>query len=298
MNVVETNRLTKWYGRHEALRGIDLRVAAGGIVGFLGPNGAGKTTALRILLGLLRATAGRVTVFGRDPWRDGPAIREQVGYLPGDVRFYDHLTGRRIVDFADAVRGSRAQTEIRRLASVLELDLDRRVRDYSRGMKQKLGLIVALMHRPKLLILDEPTVSLDPLVRQILFEELRAVADDGRTVLFSSHTLGEVEELCDQVAILRNGRLIEQDRIDVLRRRALRRVEVVFDGDGPLRRPPKGLHVLRESDGRLSGTWVGGVAPLLSWLAENPVRDVTIAAPDLEDLFLAYYTDEKPEDAA
>lgn len=290
MNAVCTYKLTKNYGRHAALRELDFHVAEGRLFGFLGPNGAGKTTALRILLGLLRATAGRAEVLGGDAWRAGPRLRREIGYLPGDVRFYNGLTGRATLAFVDAARGADAWAEVQRLVEVLDLELDKRVRDYSRGMKQKLGLIAALMHRPKLLILDEPTTALDPLIRKTLYAELRGVVAEGRTVLFSSHTLAEVEELCDEVAILRDGRLIEQERIDVLRRRAVRRVEVRFgEGTPPPASLPDGLEVSEQTDSYLRGTWSGPVDRLLAWLGNRAVADVTIAPPDLDDLFLTYY---------
>ena len=290
MDAVATYDLTKYYGAHAALRDLNLHVPAGRLFGFLGPNGAGKTTALRLLLGLLRATSGRAEVLARDAWRDGPTLRAEVGYLPGDVRFYDWLTGRATLAFLDAARRSRSGDELARLVRRLDLDLDRRVRDYSRGMKQKLGLIAALMHRPKLLILDEPTTSLDPLMREVLYEELRTAAANGRTVLFSSHTLAEVEALCDEVAILRGGRLIEQQRMEVLRGRALRRVEVQFrDGAQPPEPLPDGLQVSKRVADRLWGTWAGPPERLLAWLSRSSVREVTIAPPDLAELFLAYY---------
>jgi ABC-2 type transport system ATP-binding protein len=289
MHAVVTSSLTKSYGAHEALRGIDLRVPAGSLYGFLGPNGAGKTTTLRILMGLLRASGGSATVLDQDCWRDGARLRRDVGYLPGDIRLYGNMTGRSTLAFFDSARGTQSRDEINRLAKVLDLDLAKRVRDYSRGMKQKLGLIQALMHRPTLLILDEPTTGLDPLMQSTLHEELRRAADEGRTVLFSSHSLGEVEQLCNMVGILREGLLIEQAKIETLRARAIRRVEIVFTESGRTRTLPKGLHVLQEHDRRLEGSWVGPVQDLLKWLAETSVRDVMITPPDLEDLFLAYY---------
>jgi ABC-2 type transport system ATP-binding protein len=295
VDAIATHGLTKHYGAHVALRGLDLRVPTGRLFGFLGPNGAGKTTALRLLLGLLRATSGWAEVLGRDAWRDGRVLRAEVGYLPGDVRFYGWLTGRQTLAFLDAARGRRGRAELARLSARFELDLDRRVRDYSRGMKQKLGLIAALMHRPQLLILDEPTVSLDPLMREALYAELRAVVGEGRTVVFSSHTLAEVDALCDDVAILRNGQLIEHERIVVLRERALRRVELRLEDGAALIEPlPDGLRVLRRSDAQLSATWNGPAERLLAWLGRCRVRDVTIAPPDLADLFLEYYGD-RPE---
>jgi ABC-2 type transport system ATP-binding protein len=290
MDAIRTHDLSKSYDAKLALAGVNLRVPAGSLFGFLGPNGAGKTTTIRILLGLLRASDGTAEVLGRDAWQQGPALRADVGYLPGDVRFHEHMTGRATLRFLDAVRGGRSGPEIERLARRLDLELDRRIRDYSRGMKQKLGLIQALMHRPRLIILDEPTTALDPLVRQTLYELLREAQGAGRTVLFSSHTLSEVAELCDRVAILRDGLLIEQDRIATLRERAVRHVEVRFRA-GTARPPaPAGLRCATREDERLSATWVGTVQPLLAWLATCAVEDVTIGAPNLEDLFLAYYS--------
>jgi ABC-2 type transport system ATP-binding protein len=289
--VVQTRGLTKRYGDFPALQALDLAVPAGAIFGFLGPNGAGKTTTIRILLGLLRASDGEARVLGQDAWRDGPRLRRSVGYLPGDVRFYPALTGRATLRFVNAAHRHCCWGEAHRLAARFGLDLGKRVRDYSRGMKQKLGLIVAMLHRPQLLILDEPTTGLDPLVREVLNEEIRAVAADGRTVLFSSHTLAEVEELCDEVAILRNGQLVERERVEVLRQRAVRHVDVHFAGDVPTTGLPDGLSVQQATGPVLRATWTGPVDALVGWLAQHRLREVTIAPPDLEDLFLAYYDD-------
>lgn len=298
MDAVATHGLTKRYGDTLALRSLDFRVPEGMLFGFLGPNGAGKTTAIRLLLGLLRASRGHAQVLGQDAWRDGPRLRRAVGYLPGDVRLYDGLTGRATIAFFNAVRNADAWGEARRLADVLNLNLDKRVRDCSRGMKQKLALILALMPRPQLLILDEPTTALDPLIRETLYAELRAVAAEGRTVLFSSHTLAEVETLCDEVAILRDGRLIEQERMSVLRARAVRHVELRFDSAAALPPPlPLGLEIIHQSDTHLEAAWTGRIEQLLAWLARCRLHDVTIAPPDLEDLFLTYYR-ARPEEVA
>lgn len=291
MLAVETGDLCKRYGRRDVLQRVALQVPDGSLFGLLGPNGAGKTTTIRILLGLLRASSGHARVNGLDAWRCGAAARAEVGYLPGDVHLYEHMCGKSLLEFLNAARGGRSMPEAQRLARRFELDLEKRIRAYSRGMKQKLGLIQAMMHRPRLLILDEPTTALDPLVRQVFFEELREVAAAGRTVLFSSHTLGEVAELCDRVAILRDGMLIEQDKIDVLRSRALRRVEIAFrPGAAALATAPAGLAVQGRVGDRWMAAWTGPVGPLLAWLSTCDVADVTIGAPDLEDLFLAYYT--------
>lgn len=292
MDAIATQDLCKSYGAVEVLHGVDLRVPQGSLFGFLGPNGAGKTTTIRILLGLLRATRGAARVFGRDAWEHGAVIRRDIGYLPGDARFYDHLTGRQTLRFLDSARGGGSAREILRLSSAFALDLDKRVRRYSRGTKQKLGLVQALMHRPRLLILDEPTTALDPLVRRTLADELRAVVAEGRTVLFSSHTLAEVEQLCDFVAIVRDGRLIEHNSVETLRRRAVRHVEAHFDDAGRLpEQLPRGLRIESSTSGQLVGTWTGTIEPLLAWLAQARTTDVTITPPSLEELFLEYYAD-------
>jgi ABC-2 type transport system ATP-binding protein len=295
MYAIQMQGLTKRYGDVQALAGVDLRVSAGSIFGFLGPNGAGKTTAMRILVGLLRASGGQATVLGRDVWRESTAIRREVGYLPGDVRLYEWMTGRRYVTWCDAARGGGGREEIARLARRLDLNLDRRIRNYSRGMKQKLGLIAALSHRPKLLILDEPTTALDPLVQQTLYDELRAVVAEGRTVLFSSHALSEVEQLCDRVAIIRGGRIIEEGSITDLRARAVRRVELRITSD-ELRKVsfPQNWITGPQRDGTVTGSWRGPVDGLLAWLASLKLQDVKIGSPDLEDLFAAYYREDRP----
>jgi len=285
---IETEQLTKHYGPVRALDRVSLAAPAGSIFGFLGPNGAGKSTTIRILMGLMRATAGRASVLGMDCWRDSLRTRRRIGYLPGDVRFYNQLTGRQTLEFLAAGRRIDAAGEIERLTLRFGLALDRRVRAYSRGMKQQLGLIQALMHKPELLILDEPTSSLDPLLQQVLYDELRAAAKQGATVLFSSHTLAEVEALCEHVAIVREGRLVEHSPIEQLRARALRRVSYTLR-DGVCPPPPEGFNVRERLERRWSGTWAGPIDDLIRWLAATPIENVTIGPPDLEELFLEYY---------
>jgi len=289
VNIVETHELAKSFAAQPVLHGIDLRVAPGTLYGFLGPNGAGKTTTLRILLGLLDRSGGTARVLGCDPWRQGARARTNIGYLPGDVRWYPRLTGRATLDFLAGVRQRDCRRTIHRLARRLELDLNLPVRTYSRGMKQKLGIIQALMHEPALLILDEPATSLDPLMQDVLHDELRQAVAIGRTVLFSSHTLSEVQQLCDHVGILRAGRLIEQTTIDALRNRALRRVEITFAaGAAGMASAPRGWHGEKRGD-HWVGSFSGPMSELLAWLAKQPVLDLVVTPPDLEDLFRAYY---------
>ncbi len=295
MPAIELVNLHKRYGRHPALGGVTLQAVSGRILGFLGPNGAGKTTAIRILLGLLRATSGECRIFGMDCWREGPQLRGELGYLPGEPRFYPRMTGRSLLRFFARARGTNCDQQIARLADRFDLDLARRVREYSSGMKQKLGLIQALMHRPKLLVLDEPTNALDPLVRVTLFEELRAARDEGRTVLFSSHTLAEVEQLCDDVAILRNGLLMEQATVEALRSRAGRSVRLRFET--PPEVVPEALKVTHQNNRELSGVWSSKPSGLLSWLASLSLSDVVIGPPRLEDLFMTYYERSEREES-
>lgn len=291
MKPLEVETLCKSFGPKQVLRDVSFSADAGKLVGFLGPNGAGKTTAIRILLGLLRADSGRCQLLGKDCWREGPRVRADVGYLPGEVRLYESLTGASTLDFFAAARGADCRTEIARLRDALQLDLKPSVRAYSSGMKQKLGLIQALMHRPQILVLDEPTNALDPLIRQVLFDELRQRAADGAAVLFSSHTLSEVDELCDEVVILRDGQVVESSTVAALRERALRRVVIRMADDGPTTPPPapEGLQNASWDDDRLTGQWIGPMAALIEWLHVQRVADVTISPPDLEDLFMAYY---------
>ncbi len=287
--IIHCRKLQKSYGNQLVLRDVDFQIEPGQLTGFLGPNGAGKTTTIRILLGLLRPGSGSATIFGKSCQTDGKSIRREVGYLPGDIQFYTNLTGRQTLNYLARVRQRDCTGEIDRLADVLSLELDKNVRKYSAGMRQKLGLIQALMHRPKLLILDEPTSALDPLVRNAVFDELRNVVREGRSVLFSSHSLSEVEDLCHEVIIVRGGQIVEQQRISELKARALRRVKIIYSSPAavPLRLPGS-LQVIA-ADNTLTGTWTGQTAELVQWLATQPIDDATIEAPDLGDLFLAWY---------
>lgn len=281
--------MSKRYGGATVLDSIDFTIEPRKLVGFLGPNGAGKTTTIRILLGLLSPSAGESTIFGKCSQKEGRVIRSQTGYLPGDVHFYPNLTGRQTLKFMAHARHLDCRAEISRLASVLDLELDKRVRKYSTGMRQKLGLIQALMHKPQLLILDEPTSALDPLVRQSVFEELHKVVSEGRTVLFSSHSLTEVEEICDEVIILRAGEIVEQQKIESLKNRALRRVRLVYPTGNRSESFPNQLKVINKDGGEVVGTWTGESQELVRWLASQTLQDVIIEKPDLNDLFLTYY---------
>ena len=288
--IIECRRLNKRYGKSQVLNSVDFRIQPNQLVGFLGPNGAGKTTTIRILLGLLKPTSGSSKIFGRSCQLEGQSIRKQIGYLPGDVHFYPNLSGRQTLLFMANARRQNCISEIERLANDLGLELDKKVRNYSTGMRQKLGLIQAMMHQPQLLILDEPTSALDPLIRKAVFAELRNVVRAGRSVLFSSHSLTEVEELCDEVIILRTGKIVEQQKIERLKNRALRRVRIKYpEKDQTPYVFPEQMNLLEQNGNSIVGTWTGASGELIKWLSSQQIIDVIIEKPDLNDLFLTYY---------
>src|SRR6186713_592189 len=227
--VIHTERLTKSYGVHRGITEVDLDVEAGEIFGFLGPNGAGKTTTMRVLLDLIRPTSGRAEVFGIETTADPVAIHRRVGYLPGEFDLYDRLTGAETITYFGNLRGGVDRAYSARLIEMLDLDPSRRFREYSKGNKQKVGLIVALQHRPDLLILDEPTAGLDPLVQQTFFGVVREAKDEGRTIFLSSHIIDEVDRTCDRVAIIREGRLVQVDSIEAIRQLSFHHVELTFE---------------------------------------------------------------------
>ena len=290
---IELAGLVKDYGRTRALAGIDLTVERGRIFGFLGPNGAGKTTAIRVLLDLIRPTAGTARVLGLDSQRDSIEVRQRAGYLPGDLRMYEGLRGDQFLDFIDSFRPEKRDAVYRRtLIERLGLDPSKRIRALSKGNRQKLGFIQALMHRPELLILDEPTSGLDPLAQEEVARILEDAVAEGRTVFFSSHVLPEVERLSETVAIIRDGRIVALENVARLKSRSVHVLDVTFASP-----PPPGLFALpgvREL--RRDGNTVhlqasGGIDALIKAIARYDVIDLHTQQPNLEDVFLAYYAD-------
>ena len=291
-HAIEAAALTRMYGRAVGVEGIDLRVGRGECFGFLGPNGAGKTTFIRLALGLIRPTSGRVAVMGHDVARDRMGALAEVGYLPGELGLYPSLAGGRVLDALGRLhpRPPVLRDELLRVLELPETDLRRRIREYSRGMKQKLGLVAALQHDPPLVILDEPTGGLDPVVQGRLLEWLAGRARQGRTVFFSSHVLSEVEELCDHVAMVRDGRLVLAGPVDELRRGRSRRVEVRFtEPVDPSRYAVDGVGDVEVDGLRHRFSVAGEPRALLAALAALPVDDVAIAPPSLEESFRHLY---------
>ncbi len=298
---VRTRGLVKRYGATTALHGLDLEVRAGEVYGFIGPNGAGKTTTIRVLLDLVRPTAGTVEVLGEDPRRGGASLRQRISYLPGDVRLHDRGSVADVVDVFASMRAPAgpAREALRRRASEvaqrLGLDPSRTVRALSKGNRQKVGIVLALMPGADLLVLDEPTSGLDPLVQQEFLALVREERAAGRTVLMSSHVLSEVEEVADRVGIIRSGTLVDVDSVAAVRARAARVVEVRLGSpeDAALLARAlagtAGVAAVVTDGSSLRCTVSGTVAPFVRALAPHDVVDLGVRAPDLEEVFLGYY---------
>ena len=291
MNVIETEKLTKSYGSHRGIIEVDLAVAQGEVFGFLGPNGAGKTTTIRTLLDLIRPTSGVARVFGIESSADPVAIHRRIGYIPGEFTLYDRLTGGQTIEYFANLRGGVDPAYRADLIARLDLDPSRRYKEYSKGNKQKVGIVIALQHRPDLLVLDEPTAGLDPLVQQSFFELVQLAKAAGRTVFLSSHILSEVEKTCGRVAIIREGRIVKTDTVDALRDLAHHQVELRFTDSVPIAAfaglpgvsdVVAGDHVLRL---RVSGP----ITPVVRAAAQYDLLDFVSREPSLEETFLAQY---------
>ncbi|HEY6391215.1 MAG TPA: ABC transporter ATP-binding protein [Bryobacteraceae bacterium] len=289
--------ITKQYGKLRAVNNLNLEVAQGEILGFLGLNGAGKTTTIRILLDLLRPTGGRAFIFGHDCQSAGLRARSSIGYLPGEMGIYSDLTGREVLDLLAGLNGravdKKHRGELQERLDFPDSDLRRRLRQYSTGMKRKLGIIQAFEADPLLLILDEPTEGLDPLMQESFYSLLTDAKQRGRTVFMSSHVLSEVDRVCDRIAILRNGELVLLSAVDESRRLAPRRVRVLFAENVELTSGlPPGSEIV-DSGPRVWNLKVEGVlGPLLRVLATLPVKDIEIEEPKIEDVIMKYYRED------
>ena len=292
---IDTRGLTKHYGDFRALVELDLEVRRGEVFGFLGPNGAGKTTAIRTLTDELRPTAGTATIVGLDCRRDAVEIRRHLGYLPGDLALYPNLTGRDTLQFFANLRGGVDWAEVEHLADRLDADLSRRVGELSTGNRQKVGLIQAFMNRPEVIIMDEPSTGLDPLMQAELQSMMREVADDGRTVFLSSHTLSEVERAADRVGIIRRGELVAVETVADLRAKAIRRVELRFaqDIDADRFEHVDGVREVDVEGPDVVLSFDGAMGALLDAIRSGPsLIDISTREADLEEVFLAYYRDD------
>jgi len=298
MNIIETKKLTKYYGKSRGIVDVDLSIKEGEIFGFIGPNGAGKSTFIRTILGLIHPTAGSATVFGKDITKFGPEIKEEVGYLPSEVFYYDDM---RVIDLL-RYSGSfykKEQTVIAKriidLATYLDLDLNKKIDDLSYGNKKKVGIIQGLLHQPKLIILDEPTGGLDPLMQQRFFDLLREENKKGATILFSSHILGEVQKLCDRVAIIKDGKIIKTEKISNLIENTHKRftLETTTRVDKSRFTGLKGISDLKITDHSIRFLYQGKINDVTKIIASLNLTNMLVEEPDLEEIFMHYYQTSK-----
>jgi ABC-2 type transport system ATP-binding protein len=289
--IITLEKLTKSYGKSRGIVDVDLEVQQGEVFGFLGPNGAGKTTTIRTMLDLIRPTSGRATVFGIESSADPVSIHKRLGYIPGEFALYDRLTGKQTLEYFANLRGGVDPVYLASLIERFELDPGKRFKEYSKGNKQKVGVIAALQHRPELLVLDEPTSGLDPLVQQTFFATLREHVAAGATVFLSSHILSEVEKSCHRVAIIRDGRLVKVDTVEGLRDLAHHQVELRFAGSVPsdtFAHLPGVSDVVAE-DHVLRMRVAGAITPVVRAAAQFELLDFVSREPSLEETFLAQY---------
>jgi ABC-2 type transport system ATP-binding protein len=286
--LLRTEGLSKDYGRIRALDALDLTLAPGEVFGLLGPNGSGKTTALRLLMGFIRPTRGRATIAGHDCWFESTLARGQVAYLPGELRLYDNMTGRRLVQFLSRLRGQAVNSHVELLARQLDIDLDRPIVQLSSGMKRKVALLAVLAPHAPLLILDEPTNTLDPTMRDELLAQLRRARDAGQAVLFSSHVLGEVEQVCDRVGILQQGRLVHLQGMAELRQARLIRASFKAPVAAP-RDDIAGIRMRKIEGNQITMETTGPLSGVLAWLAEQSPEDVRIEPLGLSSIYHRYH---------
>ena len=284
------NGLTKFYGPDRGIEDLTLEVGHGEIFGFLGPNGAGKTTTIRLLMGFLRPSAGSASVLGMDAWRNSVEIKMHVGNIPGDVNLYENMHVHDLLDYIDRYRPGPDPLR-NELIERLDLDVNKKVRSLSRGNRQKVAIVLAMMHDPELLILDEPTLGLDPLMQQEFYTILGEFKDRGHTVFLSSHILSEVERACDRVGIVKEGRLVDVRAIEELRQNKIRHMDVLFSEHVPpaeFERLPQVLSV-QELNSHIRITIRGDIDALIKQIASHTVEDLTFTQPSLEDFFMSFY---------
>jgi len=296
MAAITTSGLTKYYGKTPGILDLDLEVSVGEVFGFIGPNGAGKSTTIRTLLDLLHPDAGKATIFGLDTHHDSVEIRRRTGYLPGDLAMYENMTGRELCLYLSNLRGVQTRARVDELAQRLQLDLDHKIGAYSTGNRQKVGIVQAFMHDPELLILDEPSAGLDPLMQQELYGLIEEAKTAERTVFLSSHVLPEVERVADTVGIVRSARLVALETIDGLKAKTRRRVDLVFAAPvdpAPFRALDSVADVTVGNHGdRLEVTVKGSLDQVVKAAATHDVVNVITHEGDLEDAFLTYYRGE------
>ncbi len=289
MGIIEVNKLTKYYGKARGIVDVSFSVEDGEIFGFIGPNGAGKSTTIRLFLSLIYPTSGQAKIFGKDCIKYGPEIRQDIGYLPSEVFYYEGMKVQDLLKYSASFYPKDCTQRIKELADLMELDLKRKIEDLSYGNKKKVGIVQGLLHQPKLIVLDEPTAGLDPLMQQKFFNLIREENKRGATVFFSSHILGEVQKMCSRVAIIKEGSIINIQDIKTLQRDNYKKIRVQAEDLNEKRFEIDGVTKLAKEDGGLSFFFKGDINMLMRLIGEKEVSDLTIEEPTLEEIFMHYY---------
>jgi ABC-2 type transport system ATP-binding protein len=288
--IISVNHLTKFYGKIPGVQDLNFSVSQGEIFGFLGPNGAGKTTTIRMLLDLLRPTSGQIHIFGKEIYDHSLEIRRRSGYLPGNFSAYGNMTGINFLRFAGSMRRTspKLQSSLIDRFQLSKEDLSQKVKHLSHGTLQKLGIIQAFFHQPELLILDEPTIGLDPLMQEEFYRLLFEVQNKGNTIFFSSHNLAEVEKICHRIAIIRDGKLVALETLESLKKKKVRRLKLILKEPVDELKLP-GANLVKQKDLYYEYLVEGDMKPLLQKLSSLPIDDLIFPEPDLEEVFMAYY---------
>ncbi|MGL5978625.1 MAG: ATP-binding cassette domain-containing protein [Erysipelotrichaceae bacterium] len=292
MNIIEINGLRKYYGKQKGVEDVSFVVEEGEIFGFIGPNGAGKSTTIRSMLGLIKPQKGTILVFGKDIETHLEEILSDVGYLPSEVYYYDHMRVKDLLAYSASFYHKDCSKRIQELATLLDLDLNRKIDDLSYGNKKKVGIIQGLLHEPKLIILDEPTGGLDPLMQHRFFSLLKEEQKRGATILFSSHILSEVQKICDRVAIIKDGSLVRVDRVNEMQENSYLKVMLRIKEEQELA-TFQGMRNKTQENGVISFFYEGDIRSLLTNLLEVELQTIQIQEPTLEEIFLHYYTNEE-----
>lgn len=289
MSIIEVSHLTKYYGKARGIVDVSFSEEEGEIFGFIGPNGAGKSTTIRLLLSLIHPTSGSAKVFGKDVVAHGPDIRRDIGYLPSEVYYYEGMKVIDLLKYSASFYSGDFTQRLHELSDIMELDLNRRISDLSYGNKKKVGIVQGLLHRPKLLFLDEPTAGLDPLMQRKFFNLIREENARGVTVFFSSHILGEVQRLCTRVGIIREGKIVEISNIRALQQNNYKKLRVTAEGLNSAVFDLPGVTNVQADNGTVSFFFKGDINAVLQKISGLQVSDVTIEEPTLEEIFMHYY---------
>lgn len=295
MNIIEVKNLTKTYGKNRGIDKVNLHVEEGELFGFIGPNGAGKSTTIKLLLNLIFPTSGDAKIFGLDCVAESTKIKENIGYVPSEVRYYDNMKVKELIDYAISFKKDVDRSYVKELCELFEVELEKNMFELSLGNKKKVAIVQAILHKPKLLILDEPTNGLDPLIQQKLFNVLLKLKDEGTTIFLSSHNLTEVEEFCTRVAIIKEGKIIEVKNVSDFAHKKVKRVTIKLSENITKQITSIGGESIESSEGSVSFNYNGDINKLLSVISSYKLQDLIIEEKKLSEVFMSYYDGNKEE---